>query len=105
MQDAAETEYKSLTPSVVQIHWTVPTEFPACPETVSERGLEEYADRLTFGSVFNIADIACSAFSGDARRGRSTLIVYATPQPAPQFTTKTIVGYYEGRMTAQTNLY
>jgi hypothetical protein len=30
----------------------MPTKFPACPKTVSEKGLEEYAARLAFGGVF-----------------------------------------------------
>lgn len=53
MSNAIEPEYPSLTPSAVQIRWKVPTEFPACPSTVSERGLDEYAARLTFGGVFS----------------------------------------------------
>lgn len=55
-----ETEYRSLTPSVVQIRWKVPTEFPACPQAVSEQSLEEYADKLAFGCVFSRNDYATS---------------------------------------------
>ncbi len=53
MSHANEPEYPSLTPTVIQIRWKVPTEFPACPETVSELGLEEYAGKLVFGGVFS----------------------------------------------------
>ncbi|MER8828549.1 hypothetical protein NKH73_27110 [Mesorhizobium sp. M0938] len=47
-----EPEYRSLTPSVVQLRWRVPTEFPACPQSVSDDALEEYSSRLAFGTVF-----------------------------------------------------
>ena len=45
-------EFESRTPSAVQVRWKVPTEFPACPERVSDGALDDYASRLTFGSVF-----------------------------------------------------
>lgn len=45
-------EYESLTPSAIQVKWKVPTEFPGCPEAVSEDGLEQYAQNLRFGDVF-----------------------------------------------------
>ncbi len=45
-------EYGSLTPSAIQVKWRVPTEFPRCPEAVSEDGLEQYAQNLRFGDVF-----------------------------------------------------
>lgn len=45
-------EYESLTPSAIQVKWKVPTEFPGCPEVVSEDGLERYAQNLRFGEVF-----------------------------------------------------
>ncbi|RYE07738.1 MAG: hypothetical protein EOP22_16555 [Hyphomicrobiales bacterium] len=47
-----EEMFPSLTPSAVQVRWRVPTEFPACPDMVSESALEEYAARLVFGAVF-----------------------------------------------------
>lgn len=53
MSNINEPEYPPLTPSVVQIRWKVPTEFPACPRQVSEQGLEEYASKLAFGGVFS----------------------------------------------------
>ncbi|MET2831364.1 hypothetical protein [Mesorhizobium shangrilense] len=66
-----EPQYASLTPTVVQIRWKVPTEFPACPEIVSEHALEEYAARLTFGSVFaqngyNRSLVVNSCLTGDS---------------------------------------
>lgn len=60
MSNANEPEYPSLTHSVVQIRWKVPTEFPACPQAVSDRGLEEYAAGLTFGGVFSRNNYATS---------------------------------------------
>ncbi len=50
-------EYESLTPSAIQVEWTVPTEFPGCPEFVSDDGLERYAQNLQFGQVFARNDI------------------------------------------------
>lgn len=50
-------EYESLTPSAIQVKWRVPTEFPGCPEVVSEDGLEQYATKLRFGQVFARNDI------------------------------------------------
>ncbi|MBP1875731.1 hypothetical protein J2Z19_005468 [Ensifer adhaerens] len=45
-------EFESLTPSAVQVRWRVPSEFPECPEFVTENALKDYAARLSFGSVF-----------------------------------------------------
>lgn len=45
-------EFESLTPSVVQVRWKMPSEFPCCPEVAAEDALEEYARRLTFGAEF-----------------------------------------------------
>ena len=47
-----QEESESLTPSVVQVRWKVPSEFPACPSSVTEDALERYAASLEFGSVF-----------------------------------------------------
>ncbi|MDF2372515.1 MAG: HNH endonuclease signature motif containing protein [Rhizobiaceae bacterium] len=47
-----QEEYESLTPSVVQVRWKVPSEFPCCPATVTEDALEKYAECLSFGTVF-----------------------------------------------------
>jgi hypothetical protein len=45
-------EFESSTPSAIQVRWKVPTEFPACPELVSDGALDDYASRLAFGGVF-----------------------------------------------------
>ncbi|WP_170297737.1 HNH endonuclease signature motif containing protein [Paracoccus litorisediminis] len=50
-------EYESLSPSVVQVRWKVPTEFPECPKAVSDDALAEYASALYFGRVFACNDI------------------------------------------------
>ena len=50
-------EYESLTPSVVQVKWRVPTEFPECPGSVIEGALEQYASNLKFGKIFARNDI------------------------------------------------
>ena len=51
-QESAETVYESLTPSAVQEKWKTPSEFPLCPSSVTDTGLEEYASNLSFGKVF-----------------------------------------------------
>ena len=45
-------EYESLTPSVVQVRWRVPTEFPECPDGVFDDALKTYAENLRFAKVF-----------------------------------------------------
>lgn len=50
-------EYESLTPSVIQVRWRMPTEFPECPMEVSDDALERYAESLVFGRVFARNDI------------------------------------------------
>ncbi|WP_193174910.1 HNH endonuclease signature motif containing protein [Oricola nitratireducens] len=55
--EPASEEYDSLTPSVVQVHWRVPSEFPACPSRVTEDALVKYASSLEFGHVFVRNDI------------------------------------------------
>lgn len=50
--EQVQEEYESLTPSVVQVHWKVPSEFPACPSRVTKDALENYASSLKFGNVF-----------------------------------------------------
>ncbi|WP_433988793.1 hypothetical protein SuNHUV7_25280 (plasmid) [Pseudoseohaeicola sp. NH-UV-7] len=55
--EPAREEFESLTPSVVQVRWKVPSEFPACPPRVTEDALERYASSLEFGNVFVQNDI------------------------------------------------
>lgn len=56
----SETEYPSLTPLAVQLRWKTPTEFPECPTVVSEKALEDYASRLSFGTQFSQNDYGSS---------------------------------------------
>jgi hypothetical protein len=58
--NADETEYPSLTPSVVQVRWKVPTRFPACPDRASENWIEQYSARLKFAEVFAVNDYSTS---------------------------------------------
>lgn len=46
-------EFDSLTPSVIQVKWRVPTRFPCCPSAVGPNALKTYAENLTFGKVFS----------------------------------------------------
>ncbi|WP_109312646.1 HNH endonuclease signature motif containing protein [Ruegeria sp. AU67] len=50
--EPAREEYDSLTPSVVQVRWKVPSEFPSCPTQMTEDALDKYAASLNFGEVF-----------------------------------------------------
>lgn len=36
----------------VQVKWKTPTEFPCCPEEVTENSLKEYCSRLSKGTIF-----------------------------------------------------
>lgn len=47
---------ESLTPSARQRHWFTPTEFPFCPENVTEDGLQVYLNNLIVGEVFSRND-------------------------------------------------
>jgi hypothetical protein len=44
---------QSLTPLAVQRRWKTPTEFPCCPNELTDKGLAEYANKLTTDSVFS----------------------------------------------------
>ncbi len=46
-------EFESLTPSVIQVKWKTPTEYPCCPREVGLKALQTYAENLTFGTVFS----------------------------------------------------
>lgn len=46
------TDTPSLTPGAIQRNWSIPTEFPLCPEKVSDAALDDYLDRLVVGAVF-----------------------------------------------------
>jgi len=43
----------SLTPTVLQLNWKTPSEFPLCPDVVEPGALQEYAESLKFGTVFS----------------------------------------------------
>lgn len=51
-QSSPSDEYESLTPSVVQVRWKTPTEFPLCPKSVTDDALQKYENDLRFGVVF-----------------------------------------------------
>lgn len=42
----------SLTPAAFQRKWRTPTEFPQCPDQATADALEQYLERLCFGTVF-----------------------------------------------------
>lgn len=43
----------SLTPSAKQRYWRTPTEFPCCPQEVTEDGLDIYKENLKEGNLFS----------------------------------------------------
>ena len=43
----------SLTPSAKQRYWRTPTEFPCCPQEVTDDGLDIYRDNLKEGYLFS----------------------------------------------------
>lgn len=43
---------QSLTPNAMQINWKTPSEFPCCPNEVSENPLEKYKQNLRADSIF-----------------------------------------------------
>lgn len=47
------SDIESLTPLALQRNWRTPSEFPMCPEEISDTPLHEYASRLECGSVFS----------------------------------------------------
>lgn len=74
--DLMTREQASLTPNAIQVDWKTPTEFPSCPEAITNNSLEEYSMRLIKGSVYSRnkyveAIVLDTAFSED----KKTLIV------------------------------
>ena len=51
-QEEEEVWYESMTPSAKQDWWTK-TEFPCCPPSITEDGLEKYKENLKEGNVFS----------------------------------------------------
>lgn len=49
-EDTNETQ--ALTPNAIQIDWRIPSEFPCCPQFVSENPLDDYKSNLKIGAVF-----------------------------------------------------
>lgn len=50
--DEEPVDRPSLTAGAIQRHWRTPTEFPLCPDKVSDDVLSIYLGRLTSGAVF-----------------------------------------------------
>jgi hypothetical protein len=72
-------EFESLTPSVVQVRWKVPTEFPECPEIVSEHALQRYAENLKFGRVFARNDLYQSLVVHRALEDNELIVLTRNP--------------------------
>lgn len=72
--------YDSLTPSAKQRYWKIPTEFPFCPEDVTEDGLKVYFDNLKVGEVFAKNERYSPSFVVDMGMGvfKDSLIVLTT---------------------------
>lgn len=52
-RDEEQPDTPSLTLGAFQRNWRTPTEFPLCPEKVSETALDDYLARLVSGAVFS----------------------------------------------------
>ncbi len=74
-------EYESLTPSVVQVKWRVPTEFPECPDSVSDDALQQYAINLEFGKVFARNDIYQSVVVQRSLTEDALVVLTHNPDP------------------------
>lgn len=48
-----ETDTESLTPLALQRNWRTPSEFPTCPEKISDTPLQDYVSKLESGAVFS----------------------------------------------------
>ncbi len=48
-----ESTIESLTPFALQRNWRTPSEFPMCPDEISEAPLNDYASRLESGMVYS----------------------------------------------------
>ena len=70
----------SLTPSAKQKYWRTPTEFPFCPENVTEDGLHIYLEKLKVGEVFSRNERFAPYYVVDKGMGKDgkSLIVLAT---------------------------
>jgi hypothetical protein len=71
--------YESLTPSAVQVKWKVPTEFPYCPDSVSEDALKRYTQRLKFGRTFAQNDIYQSVVVQRTLAGEALIVLTHNP--------------------------
>lgn len=71
---------ESLTPSARQRYWRTPTNFPFCPNIVSEDGLQRYLKNLNVGEVFSKNDRYDPYYVVDMAMSKegSSLIVLAT---------------------------
>jgi hypothetical protein len=52
MMQSDDKLYPSLNEIVVQVNWTTPTDFVACPREYTDDALLLYRDNLRFGEVF-----------------------------------------------------
>lgn len=58
-----ELDIVSKTPNAVQRNWSTSSEFPCCPDKITEEPITEYANKLQVGSVFCRNDIYTSLVS------------------------------------------
>jgi hypothetical protein len=77
---ATPTVYESLTKSAVQEKWKTPTEFPYCPNQVTEGALETYADNLQFGKVFAKNDLYQSLVVQSALENDALVVLTHDPE-------------------------
>lgn len=67
---------ESLTPSARQRHWLTPTEFPFCPENVTEDGLQLYFNNLKIGEIFSRNEKYDPSYVADMGMGKDNKVLF-----------------------------
>lgn len=80
LNESVEKEYdgttESLTPSARQRCWFTPTEFPFCPENVTENGLQVYLNNLKVGEVFSRNEKYDPSYVADMGMGKDNKVLF-----------------------------
>lgn len=80
----------SLTSNAIQKKWKTPTEFPLCPQIISDNPLQDYANNLKIGAIFSknkITDSKIEDFAISLDKNSICVIGVSTqPNPIKPFT-------------------
>lgn len=76
MEDSIPNDYSdSLTPNAIQYKWKTPTEFPLCPQSISDKPLEDYYSVLKQGELFSRNQFGSTVVVDAAIKDFSEIIV------------------------------